>query len=120
MKLNYDLIRDLLLVIEDISDGVKNYSTQYIRAEHLPNHGLQAIQYHVNQLAQGGIIKVSSNDSDYIIDLTWYGHQYLSNIKNDTIWSKTKDRIKPLGNVALDITSEVAKSFILSKLGLNS
>ncbi|MBA4509168.1 DUF2513 domain-containing protein [Clostridium sporogenes] len=119
MKLDYDLIRDLLLVVEDISDGSINYPVENIQNDYLSNYELKTIKYHVKQLAQGGIVEVPSSSIYSIIDLTWYGHQYLANIRDNNIWSKTKEYIKPFGTVTLDIISEVAKLFILKKLHLN-
>lgn len=120
MKLNYDLIRDLLLAIENISDGSINYHVEHIQETYLQKYELCAIQYHVIQLTQGGIIQTSRSSSEYIIDLTWYGHQYLANIRDNTIWAKTKERIKPFGTVALDVTLDIAKALLLKSLSLDS
>lgn len=118
MKLNYDLIRDILLSVEDISDGWVNFPVEYLQETYLQCYELKVILYHVKQLSQGGIIQTSRGSSNYIIDLTWYGHQYLANIRDTTIWTKTKERIKPLGNVALDIILDVSKALIKSSLKL--
>lgn len=114
MKLNYDLIRDTLIAIEEISDGHLNFDSSYLKEKHyLSDYDLPTIEYHVNQLSQGGYIQTVNG---YIIDLTFEGHQYLANIRSDKIWTKTKNVIKPLGNIALSIVSDVAKKIILKEL----
>lgn len=120
MKLDHDLIRELLLALEDITDGFQNIHISHIQERYLPDYDLKAIYYHVKQLSQAGLIQTPGVSSKHIIDITWYGHQYLANIKNDSIWSKTKEIIKPVGTVTLDVVAEIAKTLVLKSLTPNS
>lgn len=56
--------------------------------------------------------------NDGVRDITPKGLDYLNNVRNESVWSKTKERIKPMEQVTFDLISEVAKSYLLSKLGL--
>jgi hypothetical protein len=118
LKLDFDLIREILIVIEDISDGSANFATDGIWEENFQNRCcLEVYRYHVKYLRDCGFIEPSGNSS-CIIDITPRGREYLDNVRNDTIWSKTKEKVKPLGNVTIDVISEVAKSLALNYLGL--
>ncbi|WP_423748462.1 DUF2513 domain-containing protein [Bacillus cereus] len=51
--------------------------------------------------------------------MTWDGHQFLDNIREKSIWEATKIKAATLGSVSLPTLSELAKSYIAEKLGLN-
>ncbi len=114
MKLNHDLIRVLLLYVEEETDGEKGFLLDdFITA--FPNESPKALNYHLKYLIDAGLIeKVRS----YIFDITPRGRAYLDNIRNSSIWESTKQRFQPLGSVTLDVISEIAKSAILARLGL--
>ncbi|WP_027407630.1 DUF2513 domain-containing protein [Anaerovibrio sp. RM50] len=114
MRLNHDLIRTLLLFIEEISDGQNNFLIESIPSE-FPAEEPIAVTYHIKYLRDAGLIEAIRG---YIIDITPQGREYLDSIRDDSIWNNTKEKIKPFGNVALDIISSVAKSYLLSKLGI--
>lgn len=114
MKLNYDIIRDLLLKIEEITDGNKNFSPIYFFKEFSETEET-VIAYHLKYLFDAGLVEGSEG---YVIDITPFGRNYLDSIRNHTIWEETKSKIQPLGSVTLSVVSEIAKSLILSKLGL--
>lgn len=114
MKLNYDLIRDLLLKIEEITNGYRNFSPAYFFKK-FPETEEPIIAYHLKYLSDAGLIEGSEG---HVIDITPFGRNYLDNIRNHTVWEETKSKIQPLGSVTLSVISEIAKSLILSKLGL--
>jgi DNA-binding PadR family transcriptional regulator len=116
MKLNYDLVRDLLLLIEEKSDGHKNFSLFFFFDE-IPNYSKDSIDYHLKYLHDANLIECTDN-YDYVIDITPYGRDYLNNIRNDGIWQSTKEKFQPLGSVTLSVVSEIAKSLLLKQLGL--
>lgn len=115
MKIDYDLVRTLLLQIEDITDGRKDFSIFYF-SKCLPDVPIKAIDYHLKYLIDSGMVE--GVIWEFVTDITPYGREYLNSIRNDSIWSKTKERIQPLGSVALDVVSELGKSFVLEKIGL--
>ena len=116
MKLNYDLIREILFKIEEISDGCTNYVSQSFVEECFPDYQNNDVFNHLKNLRQSKLIEPM--DIACIIDLTPQGHEYLNNIRTDTAWNQVKAKIQPLGSVALSVVAEVAKSLALSKLGL--
>ena len=52
----------------------------------------------------------------YITELTFSGHNFLENIKNDNNWNKIKQKLNKIGSYSLDIIKEVAKQAIISNL----
>lgn len=114
MKLNYDLIRNLLIEIEEITDGHTNFSCFYF-FDKFPGVNEDIIEYHLKYLFDAGLVEGAEG---YVIDITPFGRDYLDNIRDHTIWEETKSKIHPLGSVTLSVISEIAKSLVLSKLGL--
>ena len=51
--------------------------------------------------------------------LTWQGHEFLDDIRDPQIWSKTKERAKAVASVGIGFLWEIAKAEIKKKLGLS-
>lgn len=116
MKLDYDLIRSLLLIVEEETDGYINLSVEYF-CDKLRTRNRIQIRYHLKYLLDSHFIE-GTYTRDAIMDITPLGRNYLDHIHNDTIWNKTKKKLQPLGTVPLTVISQVAASCISSKLGL--
>ena len=114
MKLDYDLIRNLLLRIEEDSDGHTNFSLFYF-FEAFPEVDKASIDYHLKYLYDAGFVEGSR---DFIIDITPYGREYLDSIRDKNIWENTKKKFQPLGTVTFSVISDIAKSLVLKQLGL--
>nr|WGD84452.1 DUF2513 domain-containing protein [Bacillus subtilis] len=50
--------------------------------------------------------------------ITWDGHQFLDTIRDNAVWSKTKDAVKSLSSVSLSILSNVGESITKKLIGL--
>lgn len=128
MKLNPDCIRDILLIIESLSNNINFiYSRQLI--ENLPQYDPVEILYHVRQMEMSNLIIIPLNsfslDGSYLIkDLTPSGHQLIANIRKDTNWKKTKEIATKVGSFSIDalstISSNVISTLIATNLGLSS
>lgn len=114
MKIDLDLVRELLLVMEPKLDGFRNYTIEYI-AELLPGSDYKTVYYHIHYLAKCGFLEV--NSAEYIIDLTPAGHQYLNKIRNKQIWNKVKKIIQPLGNISFSVISNLVTELVSKTLG---
>ena len=95
MKLNPDCIRDILLELEklDLNESItipelSNKLTEYAKDEVIYNclklREANFIIAPTKQYVTGSMI-VS------IMDITYEGHQFLSNIRSNNIWNKTKN-----------------------------
>lgn len=107
MKLDMELVRRILLLIEEQEDD----------KFHIPEDvDLNVAGYHLNLLKEKGYINVKifyADNIPYFISgcsLTWEGHEFLDSIRNDTVWNKVMDTLKQEGG---SITLEILKSFAL-------
>jgi hypothetical protein len=109
VKRDMDLVRKILLVVED--------SAVEARIPKIDGYTSEKIAYHSRLLLDAGLITAldaSSHDGEaYLITgLTWAGRDFLDASRNDTVWNKAKDIIKIKGG---GFTFEILKS-LLTKL----
>lgn len=113
MRLNVSCIRDILIAVESHSD----FSTQ---AEYkiedpfpeLSDYSHDEILYHIKQCEVSGLIQgveyYDGGNLTDISDLTPAGHEFLANIRNDSVWKKLLSRGT---GASLSILMELAKQF---------
>lgn len=128
MRLNPDCVRDVLLAVEDGTDFVKalEYSADGDVPKFLRRYDHAEVIYHIRQCDRAGLILGVRyyEDGDYIEvdDLAPAGHQFLANVRQDTIWNHTKEIAAKVGSKSLDallqISSGVVTELIRSQLGL--
>jgi len=121
MKRDMDLIRDLLLYVEN--DRKFNGQTEFIldnsREIGMPDRSIEEITYHVVLLVKAGYLEGTADSMWPVISrLTWQGHEFLDNIRDQDVWSKTKERIKGLQSVAISIIAAIAEAEVKKKFGL--
>ncbi|MEC2554832.1 DUF2513 domain-containing protein [Bacillus tropicus] len=124
MKLNHECVRHILLTVEE-SDNNEVLSLHFLSQK--PNLHIyleSEILYTIQKLVEAGYIQATVKSTPeiqhaVISSITWNGHQFLDNIRETSIWEATKIRAAKLGSVSLPILSELAKSYITEKLGLN-
>lgn len=135
MVLNIDCFRDILryieqhCVYEDTDRGRKMHTVSYneiCKTDMLSEYDNETKHYIISKLFEGNFINgyfIPKNKPEtfthaYITSLTLQGHNVLDNIKNDTIWEKTKGMLKGAGGVSLDVlvqtVSSVATTFATS------
>ena len=117
MKLNPDCVRDILLVVESLPN-LKNYY-RFDResvSELFPNYSFDEIMYHTRQCDLSGFLHNASATMNYetytISDLTPKGHQFLADIRSDTIWNNVKEVSKKVGSNSLSSLSQIATGVI--------
>ena len=111
MKLNPNCIRDILITVEEHSDF--HHQTEYKEEEQfdsLSAYSHEEIIYHIRQCEESGLIfdvhYYSGGTHIDVRDLSPKGHEFLANIKNDSVWKKTLS--KGVG-ASLPILVELAK-----------
>lgn len=117
MKLNPDCIRDILLDAEKVIDFHTFYFYEKDQGSALSqNYSHEETIYHIRQAKQSGLISISpfydSGDSVCITDITPAGHEFLANIRKDTIWQKTKDTAAKIGSSSLSVLCQIASSVV--------
>jgi hypothetical protein len=96
-----DLIRDLLTRVE------ANEGSQFLSDTDVSADGFTARQVleHFFMLDDAGLVEGKalhfsdgSGGGKYMArKLTWAGHEFIANARNDTIWKKSKERIAAAG-----------------------
>lgn len=120
MKLNPDCIRDILLTVE--TECNYNHAFEYEKdsekSKFLVNYSHDEIVYHIRQCSKSGLIDglKSFDGGDYLLigDLSPEGHEFISNIRTDTNWNKTKEIAKNIGSDSLDALRNIAVGVITS------
>jgi hypothetical protein len=116
MKQDMDLIRKILLKIEEDYVDVALYNLQ------IEGYDLKTVAYHCKILHEGKFIsdyKGRFGDNQLLSfgvgSLTWEGHEFLDKIRNDSIWDTTKTTIINNGlPMILDVVKNVSTSIISS------
>lgn len=125
MKRDLDLIRKILLAIENV-DSLCYYNGIQQLAEDIDCTDLALVSFHVTLLIDNDYIDVIDISccgveyDDYMIKrLTADGCDYLDNIRNDTVWNKTKELLSKVGGTcALELVKTISGKVILSQLGI--
>ena len=115
MRLNPSCIREILLAAEDVITYDKSFHYQKGQISKLTlTYTHDEILYHISQAKDAGLITTSpfydSGEFLYITDITPYGHEFLANIRPESVW----DKIKALGTPSLPILLTLAKDFALA------
>lgn len=128
MKINLDCVRHILLYLEDNleydqdkKDIQRHETITIIQLANALNEAKgyteDEVFYAAEQLYQAGYIsaKVSGGgmlgyDFFFIYDITYDGHTFLNNIRDNNIWSKIKEVAKATTNFSLPVIGAAAKT----------
>lgn len=118
MKLDYDLIREMLLVIEEKSTGFRAQSILSMFG-HVPfGRNDDIIRYHVKYLSDAKLIQTAKDNVTCIMDITPKGREYLDSIRNQDVWAETKRQAAPVGEITFDVIKSIATNLVLGALNL--
>lgn len=126
MKLNHDCVRDLLLHIEE--NLTYGYYLEVSEAT-LKSYSREELLYTADKLLEAGYLDGNKRNTinsslPYIriTAITWTGHQFLDNIRDDGVWKDTKKVLSRFSSVSLgfvgNVASQVITSLIQKQLGL--
>ena len=126
MKLNPDCIRDILLDVERMDCPRANYRYPADSRVLIERYSADVVAYHIQQCIYSGFFvnpKSYMRGSLCIQSLSPKGHEFISSIREDTVWNKTKAVAAKIGCKSLDalvqITSNVITELIKSSCGLS-
>lgn len=117
MKRNWDLIRKILLKLEEKAD-----STSWLESSEIKSYDKQTVVYHYKLLKNAGLIEAidlsTVEERDYAaLSLTWQGHEFLDKIRNDSVWNKVKSTVQSKSlDLSFDIIKQVATATISAML----
>lgn len=127
LELNKDCVRDILLKCEELlqmnDDGTMNTLQSGDLKEVLPDYDLSVIKYSVLKMDEADLINariISFDDSivgEFLIfDITYFGHEFIEQIKDDNNWNKVKDVAKKVGSSSIDILLQIATGVLINKI----
>ena len=120
MKRDLDLIRDLLLQIEEKYDG--NFGMLEINYHgEVGSPEFQKTVEHIYLMGEAGLIEVRDHSHmsgrEYSPKrMTWWGHDFLDSIRDPEVWDQTKKLANKAGAGSLDLVGDIAKGFIKTKI----
>jgi hypothetical protein len=117
LRLNPDCVRDILLSVEEICDYHNVFDYYENNTEfNLANYSHEEIIYHIKQCELSGLImNVRYYDGATHIsigDLTPSGHQFLANIRKDTVWNGVKSVAEKVGSTSLSVLTQIAANVV--------
>jgi hypothetical protein len=118
MKLDKDLVREILLAIEANDDEPTGWIVLEIEG-HSPTH----VSYHVQLLDEAGYLEAQDlttiGPEGYEWQpkrLTFHGHEFLDTVRDTETWKFTKNTAKELSVGGLKMLFEIARAFAKQKL----
>ena len=121
MKRDFDLVRKLLIYFEE------KPGPEHVEVPPIDGYDELTIKYHLVLLHDADLLRcepVKSSSGDRVIyvlpfDLTWDGHEFLSKIRDDGLWRKTKDTILSKGcQLTFSTITTVAATLMKKAIGL--
>lgn len=118
MRRNLDLIRSLLLRLEELHDRpfatwTIPYGDEDLAVEgHSPGEIAHALQL----MVEAGLIETegsgfSADGSLLFQRLSWQGCEYLDDVRDPEVWRRTKEGASKIGGASLSFVWEMAKAY---------
>lgn len=122
LKLSPDCVRDILITVEDCSFG--EYLNLEKLSERLPEYSQEDLWYTCIKLDEGGFLDITTipilrsplPGIKSINNLTFYGHEFLNNIREESNWNKVKSVGKKVGSSSLNTLGDIAKTVIATSI----
>ena len=131
MKIDYDCIRDILIVLEErlTLDDDLDYKEialmDFVQMSELSQYDRKQIAYCIYKLAEAQYIEAGrfhlpSRRTYYSIkSITYKGHEFISNTVNPDVWKKTTGIAKKIGTTSISILSQIAVNVISELINQN-
>lgn len=112
MKLDMDLVRQILLAVEAFPANSHGGTIT------VPEYDENVVLEHLDLLVEKGLIEGhplragSGNQrvvTVFVNRLTWEGHEFLGNARNDQVWTRTQEIVKEKGG---SVSFEVFKGLL--------
>lgn len=126
MRLNPDCLRDLLLELENDTNGINiiGYTfviteTEIVSTDFKCSTKYSAIEiyYHLKQCEYSGFFIRPSwylNSEFSILDLSPEAHKFIENIRSQSRWEKVKSIAAKVGSFSIEVLKQIATSLAIS------
>lgn len=118
MRLNTDCVRDILLTVEANCDfnNAMEYSQASANFELLNKYPPREVVYHIHQCEMSGLLHnvkyYDGGQNIWIQDLTPQGHEFIANIRDNSIWDGVKSVAKQVGSSSLSAIVQIAANTV--------
>lgn len=112
MKLIHECVRDVLLYLEENLDYNNFISASNIE---IKNYSTNDIKYTLKKLSEANYITIDREDmagNFLVYNITYYGHQFLDNIRDTTVWNKTSKILSKFSSTSLNIIENISAQVI--------
>lgn len=122
MKRDMDLIRTMLLEIEDGKSHFETTSDDVAIALGTEGTGLsrsdaERLEYHLTLLEESGLAKFTTTGEGWLVDgLSWRGHDFLDSVRDEEIWARTKEGAKAAKGFSFELITALAKGYLKKKI----
>ena len=117
MKRELDLIREILLYIEE-RQAKQRFSVI------IEGHSEIEVALHLKWLDEAGFIdavNLTNTTLWHVHSLTWQGLDYLDAIRDPGVWGKVKKKLLDVGGTAtVEIVKALGQEYLKQKLGVSS
>ncbi|WP_156897615.1 DUF2513 domain-containing protein [Paenibacillus massiliensis] len=124
MRLDHDCVRDILLTIEKYSTLNNVLTSFHFQGfDETKSYPLEDIIYTIARLNEAGFLNGSFRAYDnwplpLISGLTYKGHEFLDNIRDNNVWEKTKEKVgSSFASVSISVIGQVAGSIAKGMMG---
>lgn len=125
MELDFDFVREVLIFCADSQSPHGPGDIEMREFADKKGKTVYQLAFTINRLYEAGYIKKKTSYASgepYLVEpgnLTWDGNEYLNNIRNQSIWNATKEKVKSVGgSVSLSVMGSVAAALLKQQLGL--
>jgi Hypothetical protein (DUF2513) len=142
MKLDTDLVRKILLWIESDStiesgneiDVVLGSASEgnptkkrtfkfdgqgcnLLYGSEIDGEVQENVLYHYRKLFEAGFVNGGDHPNCVnILDISYAGHEFLNDIKDEEIWRQTKEGAKKIGSFSIETMKEIASAIVKKKV----
>lgn len=120
MKRDWELIRQILLAVESLESGA-----QAVRSGAIEGYDPELAAYHIHMLIEAGLVNGTCSKSInaprqcVARELTWAGHEFLDQIRSQTVWNRTVGLLREKGlDLSFDSIKAAAGTVVGGLLGL--
>jgi hypothetical protein len=126
MKRDLDVIREIMIVLEDKMEYGKNFkSAQLIEVMQDKTLSAEKLAYHIGLLVESDFIKAkeykyqSGEPTDYLINtITSQGQDFIDTIRLDTTWNKIKEKASKIRDFTLSLLIDIGKEYLKKQIGV--
>lgn len=117
MKLDMDIIRDILIEVEETTPR------EEIDHFQLEGYDPEVTDYHVKKLKEAGFLRADfvfgAPPRAIVLELTYEGHQFLDSIRSNNVWQRLKKKAATEGgSIPFEVLKPLAIKYFKDAVGL--